>query len=176
MKWLLILAGVAAVLGLLLAVLAFVGSRLPADHVASRRAVIRRPPAEVFTAIRDFARAPEWRKDVKRVEILNGAPLRFREEGGHGTITMELVEDVAPARMVTRIADESLPFGGTWTFELTPAEGGAATSITITERGTVRPAIFRALSRYVFGHHRTLETYLRALGTRYGEWVRVEGP
>jgi uncharacterized protein YndB with AHSA1/START domain len=176
MKWLLILGGVAAGLGLLLAVLAFVGSRLPADHVASRRALIRRPPAEVFATVRDFARAPEWRKDVKRVEILDGTtPLRFREEGAHGAITMELVEDVAPARMVTRIADESLPFGGTWTFELTPVAGGAATSITITERGTVRPAIFRALSRYVFGHHRTLEAYLRALGARYGEVVRIEG-
>lgn len=96
--------------------------------------------------------------------------LRFREEGSHGTMTLEVMERVPDRLLVTRVADPQLPFGGTWTYELRPAPGG--TEIEITERGFVKPPLFRALARYVFGHHRTLEQYLRALGRRFGEDVQ----
>jgi uncharacterized protein YndB with AHSA1/START domain len=171
MKWVTIVGGLVGLVALLVGVTALVGSRLPREHVASRRVLIHCPPAEVFAAIRDFARHPEWRRDVKSVALLgetNGR-LRFREDGAHGSMTMEVVEEVPGVRLVTRIADEDLPFGGSWTYELRPVEGG--TEITITERGEVKPAIFRALSKYVFTHHRTIEQYLRALGTRFGEMV-----
>ena len=170
MKWLVIVGGLVAVLALVAGMLGLVGSRLPKDHVVSRRIALGRAPAEVFAVIRDFGRAPEWRKGVKRVEVLGAEAgrLRFREDGAHGAITMEVVEEVPATRLVTRIADETLPFGGTWTYELTPLAGGG-TEVVITERGEVKPAIFRALSKYVFTHHRTIEEYLRALGARFGE-------
>lgn len=171
MKLMLITGAVLASAAALLAVLALVGARLPKDHVAARRAVIRRSPAEVFATIHDFARAAEWRRDVKHVTPLgdaSGRP-RFREDGAHGSMTLEVVEAVPAARLVTRIADEDLPFGGAWTYELRPVPEG--TEITITERGFVKPPLFRTLSKYVFGHHRTLEQYLRALGKRFGEDV-----
>jgi hypothetical protein len=38
----------------------------------------------------------------------------------------------------------------------------------------VKNVIFRALARYVFTHHRTLEQYLRALGRRFGAEVAPE--
>jgi len=38
----------------------------------------------------------------------------------------------------------------------------------------VKPALFRALSKYVFTHHRTIEQYLRALGARFGEALTPE--
>ena len=82
------------------------------------------------------------------------------------------MEEVPPSRLVTRIADEELPFGGSWTFELRP--DGAGTLLTITERGFVKNVIFRALARYVFTHHRTLEQYLRTLGRRFGVEVKPE--
>jgi uncharacterized protein YndB with AHSA1/START domain len=177
MRWLWILAGVTTVLGLALGLLARIGARLPRAHVAARAVVIRRPAAEVFAVIRDVARAPEWRKDVRKVTLLDeaGGRRRFREEGGHGAITFEVLEEQAPSRLVTRIADEDLPFAGSWTYELSPA-GDGATRVTVTERGEVKPALFRALSKYVFTHHRTLEQYLRALAGRFGETARLEAP
>jgi uncharacterized protein YndB with AHSA1/START domain len=169
MKWLTVVGGLVALVAALIGVMALLGSRLPREHVASRRALIHRPPSEVFAAIRDFGRAPEWRRDVKQVVVLgetNGRP-RFREEGAHGGFTLEVVEEVPNQRLVTRIVDEDLPFGGTWTYELRPVKEG--TEIAITERGEVKPALFRALSKYVFTHHRTIDQYLRALGGRFGE-------
>jgi len=57
-------------------------------------------------------------------------------------------------------------------YELRP--DGAGTLLTITERGFVKNVIFRALARYVFTHHRTLEQYLRTLGRRFGVEVKPE--
>ena len=37
----------------------------------------------------------------------------------------------------------------------------------------MRNPLFRFLARYAFGHGRTMEAFLRALGRRFGEEVSV---
>jgi uncharacterized protein YndB with AHSA1/START domain len=89
--------------------------------------------------------------------------VRWREYG-RNTITFERVEIEPPTRLVTRIADPDLPFGGTWTFDL--VEEGEGTRLTITEHGEVHNPVFRFMSRYVFGHAATIEQFLEDLGRR----------
>ncbi len=160
LKWLLI---VLLVLAASVALVALVGYLLPQDHVASRSARYAQPPDAVFEVIRRVDAAASWRPDLTQVELLPPVDgrVRFREESRSGRITMEVVEVTPPTRMVTRIADPDQPFGGTWTFELTPDGGG--TRLTITERGEVYNVIFRALARFVFGHTSTIDGYLKAL-------------
>ena len=43
--------------------------------------------------------------------------------------------------------------------------------MTVTEQGWVANPLFRFLSRVVFGHYGTLDSYLTALGKRFGEDV-----
>jgi hypothetical protein len=69
-----------------------------------------------------------------------------------------------PRRLVTRIADEDLPFGGTWTYELEPL--GASTRVILTENGEVYNPIFRFVSRFLLGHDATMIVYLDALEER----------
>jgi hypothetical protein len=109
---------------------------------------------------------------VQSVDVLSteGA-LRWREVGGDGTITYERTEEQRPRRLVSRIADETLPFGGSWTYDLAPEGGG--TRVTITERGYVTNPLFRFMARFVFGHHRTQEEFLRGLGRRFGHEVTL---
>jgi hypothetical protein len=87
-------------------------------------------------------------------------------------VPIEVKEWNPPARLVTRIAARDLPFGGTWTYELTPA--GTGTELRITENGEVYNPLFRFLSRFVFGHTATMRTYLAALGQSLGEKVEVK--
>ena len=70
-----------------------------------------------------------------------------------------------------QIADKKLPFGGTWTYEVSPEAGGAR--LRITEDGEIRNALFRFLSRFVFGYNATMDTYLRDLGRKFGETTAV---
>ena len=73
---------------------------------------------------------------------------------------------------MTRIADKGLPFGGTWTLEITSEAGGAA--LRITEDGEIYNVIFRFMARYVFGYTSTIEGFLRDLGKKVGETVEIE--
>jgi hypothetical protein len=135
---------VGAVVGLvgLLAVIAFVGSRLPVAHVAASRARYAADIDSVWSAVE-------------------------AEVAGSDT-KVEIAERDAPRRLVTRIPPGG-PFGGTWTFELTDG-----TTLTITEHGEVYNAIFRFLSRFVFGQYGMQEKFLRAVGSRLKEKASPE--
>ena len=165
MKWVAI--AIAAPVALV-AVTAVIGLLLPARHEVARSARIRGVPAQVYAIVRDVARGPEWRSGLTRVELLESRQgrARFREIGRDGTILYEIEEEEPPRRLVTRIADESLPFGGSWTYELSPS--GDGTDVRITERGEVRNPIFRTLSKLVFGHTATLDRYLADLRRKQG--------
>jgi uncharacterized protein YndB with AHSA1/START domain len=162
---LIIVGAIAAVIALV----AIIGALLPRDHVATVTARIAAPPAAVWGAITDAANFPHWRADITRVDLLPATPTgpSWREHSRNGAITM--VVDVAepPRKLVARIADQGLPFGGKWIYEIEP-DGDAASRVTITEAGSVYNPIFRFVSRFIMGHTATIDGYLRALGRRFG--------
>jgi uncharacterized protein YndB with AHSA1/START domain len=154
----LVLGGLGA---LLLALVAF-GYALPVAHVATRDAALPAPPERVFAVLTDVEAFPRWRTDVDAVEVIARTPqAQWRERGSDGTIAFEVQESDPPRRLVTRIADRTLSFGGAWTFTLEPVDGG--TKLTITENGEVYNPLFRVMSRFVFGHTATIDRYLKDL-------------
>jgi hypothetical protein len=155
--------------------IALIGFLLPRTHTATRTAVFSRHPAEVFAAIHDFAAMPTWRSGLSGVEILppQDGHASFREITPRRPVTYVVLEDRPPDRLVTKIADEKLPFGGTWTYELS-AEGNG-TRLRITEDGEIRNTLFRFLARFVIGYTGTMDTYLRDLGKKFGETPEI-GP
>lgn len=187
MKWIAIVLGA---LALLVGLLALVGALLPREHRSSVRVRLRAAPGAVFARLADADAYPRWRPDVKAVRRV--APIDGREawveDSKHGEIAYAVEAREPPLRQVLRIADDSLPYGGTWTFALAPWSGGGAdaagsaasegsqvgTLLTITEDGFVRNVLFRALARFAFGHHATMEAYALALGRSFGEEVTPE--
>jgi Polyketide cyclase / dehydrase and lipid transport len=166
LKWLLYtLVGLVGLVGLVVVV----GLLLPKGHRASRTATYPASPETVFGVIADVEHYPSWRPDAPRVELLadDGPVRRFKEYGPHGAVTYRIEVFEPPARMVTRIADPSLPFGGTWTYELRPTASGG-TELTITEDGEVYNPIFRFVSRFFLSQTATIEAYQRALAARLG--------
>jgi uncharacterized protein YndB with AHSA1/START domain len=166
MRWLVVVF--AAVAGVVLVVVV-TGMLLPKEHTARSQATINAPPESVWRALTDVAAFPMWRDDVARVEMLpsaNGQRM-WREIGKHGAITFEERAADPPRRLVARIADPSLPFGGTWTYDIAAQATGSR--VTITEDGVVHNPVFRFMSRFVFGHHATQEAFLRALGRKFGQ-------
>ncbi|HET9402704.1 MAG TPA: SRPBCC family protein [Candidatus Acidoferrales bacterium] len=175
MKWLiLIVAGLIAVVGLV----ALIGALLPQNHVATRAAKFRRSPQELWRAITNISDFPSWRPGVKSVERLpdREGHMMWLERTSHDAIPYEAIESSPPdsggkARLVGKIADPKLPYGGTWTYEVTPAADG--TELRITERGEVYNPIFRFISRFIMGHAMTINHYLAALGKKFGENVTI---
>jgi len=100
---------------------------------------------------------------VTRVEVLppNNGRTRFKEIGSDGSILFETDSVVAGKRLVNRIADPSLPFGGRWVYEIAPDADGA--KLTITEEGQVYNPVYRFVSRFIMGHTRTIDRYIADL-------------
>ena len=158
-----------AIVGALILTVVVVGLLLPVKHRASREATYNRPAAEVFRVLTTPADFPAWRTGVSKVDVLpaHDGNASWREFGKDGTILYEVEQSVADSTLVTRIADRSLPFGGTWTYILLPK--GDSTTLRIVEDGEVYNPIFRFVSRFVIGHTATIDRYLRDLGKRLGE-------
>ena len=170
MKIVLVVLGILAALVL---VVVLVGWSLPVAHRASRQATYPVPPDSLYVAITNVERFPRWRPTVKSVDVVTSptGARSYRESGDDGNILYVVDEAEPNRRLVTRIADRSLPFGGRWTFELSPT--GSGTTLRITEDGEVYNPIFRFVSRFVFGHHATIDGYLNDLGRRFGSPVRI---
>jgi uncharacterized protein YndB with AHSA1/START domain len=155
---------VVGVLVLLVLIVVVIGYSLPQSHRASREVTVSAPPERVFALIATPADYPKWRSGVDSVEVLPAeeGKERFRELGSDGPLLMRIEERVPNTRFVTVIADSTLPFGGKWTYELTPS--GTGTMLRITEDGEVYNPVFRFVSRFVMGHTATMDKYLADVG------------
>jgi hypothetical protein len=160
MRWILwIVAGLAV----LVLIVAIVGAILPKAHVASRTARIAMPPEALYARLVDVDRYPSWRPDVKSLHRLpdrDGKPAWIEDVGGM-KIPLHFERLERPALLVSRIDGADLPFGGAWTYQIAPAPGGS--DLTITENGEVSNVIFRFVSRFVFGHHATMDLFIKHL-------------
>src|SRR6266568_2146875 len=167
-----LLIAVAGVVVLVVAVVV-IGSLLPKRHVVSRSASYRAAPESLYSLVTG---PQNWRPDVLRSEAVPGGNGRelMRETTRDGeTINYELLDAVPPRSLKRRIATDNLPYSGTWTYSLEPH--GEITIVRITEEGEVRNPVFRFMSRFVLGHPRTLDAYLRALGKATGQEVEIKG-
>jgi hypothetical protein len=124
---------VVAVLALIGAVVA-IGYLLPIGHRASVDTEVSAPVEEVYALITQAENFPAWRSGVKSVDILDSrdGKRRYREK----------------ASILRK-----------WTFELA-SRPDSSTNLRITEDGEVYNPVFRFVSRFVFGHDRTMKNYL----------------
>jgi len=169
MKWLLVVLAALVAIG---AIVLLTGSMIAREHRATSRIVIERPAAEVWPVVRDFAALPGFWPQMAKVERLpdrNGVEVWKQTMKNGFDLPLLVTEDAPPRRLVTTIdAPAGSPFGGRWIYELEPT--GAGTQVTVTEDGWIDNKLFRVVSR-VTGYHGTLDSYLKALGTRLGATV-----
>jgi uncharacterized protein YndB with AHSA1/START domain len=165
MRWIIYVVAAVALLALIVAA---IGALLPKQHTASRTARIALPPDALYALLSDVTRYPTWRAGLKGLERRpdkNGMPAWVEDTNGM-QIPMRFERMEPPSLLVGRIDSTELAFGGTWTYRIVPAQGGS--DLTITEDGEVYNVIFRFMSRFVFGYHATLDTFIRGLQARTG--------
>jgi len=148
------------------------GLALPRDHAAASSIALRQPPDTVWAAVRDLGGVSSWWSEVDAAELvpndLEGREVWRYTMRDHSTMLLVVESAEPPKRLVTRIdAAPGAAFGGTWTYEV-DAEGQGS-KLTVTEEGWIANPVFRVLTHFVFGYHGTLDSYLAALGRRFGE-------
>src|SRR5258707_5653639 len=166
MKW---LTGIIIVLAGFLILITLIGSLLPKEHTVSREAGFHQPPEIVWKTITDIDAMPSWRRGLKSVKHLpdrNGLPA-WVEILDSGIIPLETLTSQPPSRLVVRIAEPKLPFGGTWTYEITPLPSGS--SLRIREDGEIYNPPFRFLAGFFFGLSGTIHAYLKSMAKKFVE-------
>jgi len=128
----------ALVLVAIVIVATIIGAMLPRNHRASRTASFKRPPPDVWAAV--------------------------IEATSKSNVPVDVLESAPPRRLVTRVKESEKMFGGTWTIAIDPAADGS--TVTITEEGWVANPIFRFISRFVIGHHATMDSILRQMAKK----------
>jgi len=165
-RWLLWTAGV--VVGIVGVVLG-VGLLLPGTHTATASRIVRGTPEEIWEVITDVEAFPSWRPGVERVERLpeERGRMVWREHSATGPMTLRVTEWTPFFQLATRIADEDLGFGGSWTWELIAQPSG--TQVTLTENGEIDNLFYRVISRFFMDPEGSVTDYLDALERRMAE-------
>ena len=177
-------------LGAILGVLVFVmlvavgvGTALPINHTAMCAAQMPAPPHDVWLTLAnplDYA----WRSDIVQARLDSTTPsapagrphpgMQWTESDRYGhTVTYQRVSAERDRHLVNRIADPTLPFGGTWTYDLTPAPAVHGTTVSIVENGQIYNPVFRFLAQFFIGYTSTMRTHLADLGKKFGANVAV---
>lgn len=158
-------------LGVIVVLVAIVlggGAMMPRTHAASSTIVISQPVDSVWSVVRDFRAMAGWWDYLDRVEAGEGPGERWVQYSRNGSLALVVTEARPPERLVTRVdVEESAAFGGTWTYELEPS--GSGTRVTVTEDGFINNLFFRFMANTIFGVHSAMDSYLRALASRFGE-------
>lgn len=136
--------------GGLLVVMVVIGAFVPEEHSVSATVELPASQQRVWQLLTDIDSQPKWRTGLVSVQHLpdeNGHPC-WAEVQKH--MRMPLCADLsAPeSTRIIRIADPSLPFGGNWNYQLV-STGPSSSRLTITENGTVGPALWRFLDRFI---------------------------
>lgn len=171
MKWALLIVGGLCAAGALLYI---AGLMMEKSHIASRTLRLNQPIDAVWQVLNDRAAFPSWRTDVAAIERVpdqDGKPVWLETYKDGSKLPMMVLLTQAPARIETKIADPTLPFGGTWTFELEPA--GAGSRLRITERGEVYNPLFRVFSK-LRDLRATMTAYQSNLARKFGEQPTFE--
>ena len=167
LKWVLLLVGLLAAL-ILLPMIG--GMFLPRGHTVTSSVVLAQPIDSVWSVVSDLTSYPSWWRDVKsmeRVEDGVGEVSWLQRDAQGQELPIEIVASDPPIQLVTRIANDKLPFGGTWTYSLESVSSGCR--VTLTEDGEIFNPVFRVVARYIVGYHGTIDRYLIALGARFDE-------
>ena len=160
MRWIIWIVAAIAIAGALIVV---IGYSLPKGHTATGSLQVARPPDAVYALLANVDKYPSWRPGVKslvRQPDRDGRPAWTEETSGM-KIPLYFEKMEPSSLLVARIADPSLPFGGTWTYRIAAAAGGS--HVTITEDGEIYNPFFRFMSRFVFGYNATLNEFVKNL-------------
>jgi uncharacterized protein YndB with AHSA1/START domain len=142
----------------------FAGMLLPKAHSVTRSATVAAPPDKVWGLVADFANEAKWNGAIKsstRGSDKDGHEVWVTVDKRGGKLPLETVEVVAGQKLVRRIADPKLPYGGKWTITLAPDGGG--TLVSVTEDGEVYNPIFRFIARTFMDEAATVNAYLNGL-------------
>jgi hypothetical protein len=158
MKWIFISLGILIVL---IAIVYLIGLLMNVKHEATiQREFKKIGMDEILSVITDYKGYANWRSGIKELTI--DSVNHWTEKNSHGDkVSYRLEMGDEKGKLITRILNKDLAYGGFWEFTFTSIDDGC--SIKIVENGEVYNPLFRFMAKYIFGHETTLKNYMNDL-------------
>ena len=86
-------------------------------------------------------------------------------------MTIVTSESTPPSHLVRSLGDSGGPFVGSWTYEITPANGGGC-EIALTEQSEMKNPFFRLMTK-LFGPTKYIDEHLEDIAKSFGETAAV---
>jgi len=165
---------VVAVIVLAMVVVLIMGAMQPRNHTASATVVVSAPQAVVWQRIENVQSQPNWRSGLTAVKILQpqDGHTCWEETSSFGKMPLCEVLVAAPTTRIVRIADPNLPYGGLWTYELSPGLSPTdpnTTILKITENGFTGPWFYRFVGHFIFHEDTQIKKYEEDLQKSIGK-------
>jgi hypothetical protein len=168
--------GIAAgVLVAALIVVWIVGWSLPAEHEVMRTLRLGQQPTTLWNTITDFEQMPSWNPNVRKVERLpdrDGCEVWRETYRNNDQLILKTTEAARPRQLRREIADDALPFRGSWEMVIYPATGGCR--LSVIERGEIPSPFTRVMFRLFHDPARNVDEDLQALAADFAEPLRIE--
>ncbi len=169
MKW---LSYIVLIIVLLLGAVFLTGYLLPARTTLTRSIDLKAKPEAVFAVLANVQQLATWSRNTEKVEML--PPTDGKEttrQTFKGGIKMIIIttESRPPNHLVRSLDDNNSSFVGSWTYNLTPNDGG--TRVMLTEVATVQNPLLRVMTR-LFGQTKYMDEHLEDLAKKLGETAK----
>jgi hypothetical protein len=158
MKWVFISLGILIVL---IAIIYLIGSLMNVKHVATIQREFKKTSSnEILSLITNYKEYASWRSGIKELTV--DSVNHWTEKNSHGDkVSYRLEMGDEKGKLMTRILNKDLTYGGFWEFTITTMDDGC--SVKIVENGEVYNPLFRFMAKYIFGHETTLKNYMNDL-------------
>jgi hypothetical protein len=171
MKWMLLIAGIIA---LLIVVALLLGLLQPVKHSVTRSIHLNQKPEAVFAVLDNITDLPSWSSGIVKVDRLpdhEGKPvMRCQLKWGGMQMIMTQLEHTPPTRLVIAMSKEGGPAFGTWTYQI--AADATGCRVALTEDGEIKNPFFRLMAR-MHGLDANVTQTLRDLAIKFGEPAQI---
>lgn len=147
---------------------------LPAHTTHTRSITSQQTPDAIFALLADFQNMPKWNRNMEKIEMLppvEGKPATRQTFKGNMQMTIITSESTPPTHLVRSMGDDSGPFAGSWTYDITPTVSGS--SVVLVEQSEVKSPIFRLMMK-LFGPTKYMDEHLEDIAKHFGETAVVK--
>jgi uncharacterized protein YndB with AHSA1/START domain len=142
---------------------------IPAHQTHTRATTLKQTPEAVFALLTDLPNFPQWNQDMVKIEMLppvDGKEATRQTFKGNMQMTIITSESTPPKHLVRSMGDNSGPFEGSWTYDISPTADGS--EIVLTEQMTMNSACFRLMAK-LFGQTKYMDKHLKGMAKHFGE-------
>lgn len=142
---------------------------IPAHQTHTRTTILKQTPDAVFALLIDLPNFPKWNRNMEKIEILppiDGKEATRQTFKGNMQMTIVTTESTPPKHLVRSMGDNSGPFEGSWTYDISPTADGS--QIVLTEQSTISSPFFRLMVK-LFSPTKYMDEHLEGMAKHFGE-------